>query len=106
MDMKETATKQYPRDNSVFHDRELFMAEQDRLFSQGWICVGTDERLPTADCGERGVSDVWNDGMAAEMSNRGEGSKELLSASGLVLRDEWPNSLEGWQVRGKINRRR
>jgi len=46
--MKETTTKQYPRNNSIFHDRDLFMAEQENLFVDGWICVGTDEPLQTA----------------------------------------------------------
>jgi len=36
----------YPPSNAIFHDPEMFSSEMERLFREGWILVGTDDRLP------------------------------------------------------------
>ncbi|MEO8498450.1 MAG: aromatic ring-hydroxylating dioxygenase subunit alpha, partial [Planctomycetota bacterium] len=44
--MTSVCEQQYPRDNSIFSGREMFAAEMKNIFNNGWICVGTDDRLP------------------------------------------------------------
>ncbi|MDP2313620.1 MAG: aromatic ring-hydroxylating dioxygenase subunit alpha [Pseudomonadota bacterium] len=39
----------YPRTNEIFHDASLLDAEQDRLFADGWILVGTADQVPGPD---------------------------------------------------------
>jgi phenylpropionate dioxygenase-like ring-hydroxylating dioxygenase large terminal subunit len=36
----------YLRSNAIFHDPEMFGNEMERIFREGWILAGTDDRLP------------------------------------------------------------
>jgi phenylpropionate dioxygenase-like ring-hydroxylating dioxygenase large terminal subunit len=43
---KQMELRQYPRENRIFHDPALFEEELERIFSNGWLCVGADDQLP------------------------------------------------------------
>src|SRR6185369_1314380 len=36
----------YPPTNAIFHDPALLEAEQQRIFAEGWVMVGTADQLP------------------------------------------------------------